>query len=110
MTTALDMLPAIGATVLVRFENLSILCTVKNVKNSWGKPRLLIAPVAGEGEQWIELGRVTVPAYSREAAAERLAHLRNEVRRAERVSANLNRPDREGLNRPAIGFRQNGGC
>jgi hypothetical protein len=78
--TALDMIPAIGARVLVRFETLQIECTVVNVKNSWGQPRLLIQPVAGNGEQWVELGRVTVPA----------------------TEPLQNRPDREGLNRPAL--------
>lgn len=60
MTTALDMLPAIGAQVSVRCEQMQIACTVKNVKNSWGKPRLLVTPVAGSGEQWVEMERVTV--------------------------------------------------
>lgn len=60
MTTALEMLPAIGAKVRVRFESMQIDCTVKNVKNSWGQPRLLVSPVAGTGEQWVEMGRVTV--------------------------------------------------
>jgi hypothetical protein len=58
------MLPALGARVFVRCETLQIECTVKNVKNSWGQPRLLVAPVSGSGEQWVELGRVTVPAAS----------------------------------------------
>jgi hypothetical protein len=70
MTTALDMIPALGARVLVRCdasrEAMQVECTVKNVKNSWGKPRLLVTPVAGSGEQWVELERVTVPAGSDE--------------------------------------------
>lgn len=60
MTTALDMIPAIGATVLVRYESVQIKCTVANVKNSWGQPRLLVTPVAGSGSQWVEMGRVSV--------------------------------------------------
>ena len=62
MTTAREMIPALGAHVLVRFESLTVECWVKDVKNSWGKPRLLIVPVVGSGEQWVELGRVTIPA------------------------------------------------
>lgn len=61
MTTARQMIPAIGVHVFVRFEELSIECWIKDVKNSWGKPRLLVAPVTGKGEQWVELGRVTIP-------------------------------------------------
>ena len=56
--TCLTMLPAIGAKVTVRFESLTIDCTVKDVKNAWGKPRLLIEPETGRGQQWIELSRV----------------------------------------------------
>ena len=56
--TCLSMLPAVGAKITVRFESLSIDCTVKDVKNSWGKPRLLVEPLTGRGEQWVEMSRV----------------------------------------------------
>lgn len=56
--TCLNMLPAIGAQVSVRFEKVLIDCLVADVKNSWGKPRLLIRPQLGSGEQWVELDRV----------------------------------------------------
>ena len=61
MATALQMLPAIGARVFVNCELLRVECEVKDVKNSWGKPRLLIAPISGTGQQWVEMGRVTLP-------------------------------------------------
>lgn len=67
--TALDMIPALGARVLVRCETLQVECTVRNVKNSWGQPRLLVEPVAGSGTQWVELGRVTVPADTADGPA-----------------------------------------
>lgn len=54
----LSMLPAVGAWVQVRFESLWIECEVIDVKNSWGKARLWIKPLAGEGCQWVELSRV----------------------------------------------------
>jgi hypothetical protein len=62
MTTAREMMPALGARVLVRFESLRIECTVKDVKNSWGQARLLVVPVAGTGEQWVEMGRIRAEA------------------------------------------------
>jgi len=64
MSTVRKMLPAMGATVLVRFESLQILCTVLDVKNSWGKPRLLITPDSNKssGQQWVEMDRVIIPA------------------------------------------------
>jgi hypothetical protein len=82
MTTALEMIPAIGATVLVRFEQLQILCTVLNVKNSWGKPRLLITPDSrnSTGQQWVELERVTVPATEKpKSTAEEVASMRRAI-------------------------------
>ena len=57
--TATEMMPAVGETVKVRFEDLQITCKVVDVKMSWGRPRLQIEPLAGEGRQWVELGRVT---------------------------------------------------
>jgi hypothetical protein len=105
MTTALDMIPAIGARVSVRFESIQIEATVKNVKNSWGQPRLLIAPVSGSGEQWVELGRVTVPAPEAEPDPATLKVVQS-VLNDRRYKAT--RPEREGLNRPAL--RQNHGC
>lgn len=57
--TAREMLPAIGQTVLVRFEEILINCTVRNVKSSYGRTRLLVSPMSGSGEQWVELPRVS---------------------------------------------------
>lgn len=58
--TAREMLPAIGAPILVRFEDITIRCTVVNVKQSYGRARLLVKPTAGTGEQWVELPRVVL--------------------------------------------------
>lgn len=57
--TVKQMMPAIGASVLVRFESLTVVCIVLDAKNSWGKVRLQIEPILGQGSQWVELERVT---------------------------------------------------
>ena len=54
------MLPAIGTTILMRTEELKIAVIVTDVKSVYGKTRLQVRPVAGEGSQWIELSRVVV--------------------------------------------------
>jgi hypothetical protein len=59
--TARELTPAIGQQVHVAFEQLTVLCTVLDAKNSWGKVRLLVQPVAGRGQQWIELQRLVSP-------------------------------------------------
>mgnify|MGYP001616050148 CR=1 len=58
--TARQMLPAIGQSVTVRCESLHVACTVEDVKNSYGRNRLLVRPLSGSGQQWVELERVTV--------------------------------------------------
>lgn len=54
------MIPAVGATVMVAFESIQVRCIVRDVKHVWGKPRLFIQPEAGDGRQWVELGRVRI--------------------------------------------------
>jgi hypothetical protein len=56
--TARQMTPAIGAEVEVRFESIIVYCTVRDVKNSYGRCRLLVEPMSGAGEQWIEPSRI----------------------------------------------------
>lgn len=56
--TCNDMIPAIGARVSAKFEDLRITCTVLNVKSSYGRVRLLVSPMSGTGEQWIEMSRI----------------------------------------------------
>jgi len=58
MPTAREMLPAIGQTVRVGFETLTIDCQVLDVKSAYGKIRLCVAPIAGIGSQWVELSRL----------------------------------------------------
>lgn len=59
--TVRELAPAVGETVFVRMETFRVPCVVLDAKNSWGKVRLLVTPVYGEGEQWIELERLVVP-------------------------------------------------
>lgn len=57
--TARQMLPVIGQVVMVRVEAFHINMVVKDVKQSWGQTRLLVAPIngAGTGEAWIDCSR-----------------------------------------------------
>lgn len=59
--TCNQMLPAVGATVQVRCNGLIVACEVRDVKNSYGKPRLHVSPLAGSGAVWVELSRIVVP-------------------------------------------------
>lgn len=62
--TATEMIPAVGQRVMVRCDELNVDCKVIDVKTAWGKPRLLVAPVAGSGQQWVSLDRARVMAVS----------------------------------------------
>src|SRR5262249_32657405 len=46
----------IGKTGLLRCEYLSIEVTVADAKRSYGRTLLLVRPVSGTGEQWVEEG------------------------------------------------------
>lgn len=60
--TVRQLFPAIGTTVSVQFESIQVQCVVTDAKNAYGKVRLFVTPVAGTGEQWIELERLREPA------------------------------------------------
>ena len=57
--TVKAMAELIGRHVSVRYESLEITCRVEDAKVSYGRPRLLIAPLTGSGQQWIESTRVS---------------------------------------------------
>jgi len=56
----------IGKSGALRCEYLSVDVTVADAKRSYGRTLLLVRPVAGTGEQWVEEGRVRWPDYEAE--------------------------------------------
>lgn len=53
--TAREMQDAIGQMVMfVATDSLKFACRVADVKMGYGKPRFLIVPLSGIGEQWVE--------------------------------------------------------
>jgi hypothetical protein len=48
----------VGQTGLLRCERLSVAVTVADAKRSYGRTLLLVRPVSGTGEQWVEERRV----------------------------------------------------
>ena len=56
--TATEMIPAVGQTVMVACESMRVACLVQDVKMSYGRPRLRVRPLSGEGDQWIEMTRL----------------------------------------------------
>ena len=51
----------IGTSGVLRCEYLSIDITVADAKRSYGRTLLLVRPVAGTGEQWVEESRIRWP-------------------------------------------------
>ena len=49
----------LGKTGMLRCEYLSVNVTIADAKRSYGRTLLLVRPVAGSGEQWVEEARVT---------------------------------------------------
>ena len=48
----------IGKSGVLRCEYLSVEVTVADAKRSYGRTLLLVRPVAGNGEQWVEESRI----------------------------------------------------
>jgi hypothetical protein len=48
----------IGKTGLLRCERLSVEVAIADAKRSYGRTLLLVRPVSGAGEQWVEESRV----------------------------------------------------
>ena len=48
----------IGKSGLLRCEYLSVEIAVADAKRSYGRTLLLVRPVAGTGEQWVEESRI----------------------------------------------------
>ena len=49
----------IGKTGVLRCEYLSVEVLIVDSKRSYGRTLLLVRPVAGSGEQWVEESRVS---------------------------------------------------
>jgi hypothetical protein len=49
----------LGKTGVLRCEYLSVDVTIADAKRSYGRTLLLVRPVAGSGEQWVEESRVS---------------------------------------------------
>lgn len=58
--TAREMVPAIGAEVLIAVGvgDIACACKVMDVKTSWNQVRLLVQPLAGSGEAWVDSSRL----------------------------------------------------
>jgi hypothetical protein len=56
--TAVQMAMAVGQQVYFVNGSFRFLCTVKDIKMAYGQMRLLISPLAGTGEQWVEFSRL----------------------------------------------------
>ncbi len=59
--TVRELTPAVGSVVLCRFEEMYFQVKVLDAKNSYGKVRLLVQPVSGNGTQWVETHRLGSP-------------------------------------------------
>ena len=49
----------IGKTGALRCEYLSVDVTIADAKRSYGRTLLLVRPVSGSGEQWVEESRIS---------------------------------------------------
>jgi hypothetical protein len=57
-----SMAALIGREGLLQVDQLQVPVTIDDVKNSYGTPRYLVAPIAGAGSAWVNADRVKVGA------------------------------------------------
>jgi hypothetical protein len=56
--TAASMIVLVGRSAMVRFEKVSVQCNIIDSRYQWGRTDLLVEPVGGDGQQWVEKSRV----------------------------------------------------
>ena len=56
--TATEMIPAVGHSALIAWHGITMAVMIHDVKHVYGKTRLHVSPIAGEGKIWIDLDRV----------------------------------------------------
>lgn len=52
--TLTQQVPKLGATALIKRDNLSFEVLIVDIKTAWGKERYQVQPVAGYGLTWVE--------------------------------------------------------
>ena len=67
--TAVSMIVAVGEVIQMRAGEVWVDVIVRDVKSAWGKHRLLVGPVAGDGQQWVEMSSVRRGPVARAMAA-----------------------------------------
>ena len=56
--TVHEMQELINRRVYLPADHLLVECVVKNVKQAYGRLRVLVIPMAGKGETWVDASRV----------------------------------------------------
>lgn len=54
-----EMAEMIGKTVRVKVEGFTVPMTISDVKTAYGNKRLLVSPIGGSGESWVDASRVS---------------------------------------------------
>lgn len=70
-----EMADMIGKTVRVKVEGFTVPMTISDVKVAYGNKRLLVSPIGGSGEAWVDASRATTMSMSTTAATSRTARV-----------------------------------
>ena len=58
VATAREMAEMIGTTVQVKVESFQVPMTVTDAKVAYGNKRLLVSPIGGRGQAWVDASRI----------------------------------------------------
>ena len=54
-----EMSDLIGTTVQIKVETFTVPMVISDVKIAYGNKRLLVSPVGGNGQSWVDASRVS---------------------------------------------------
>jgi hypothetical protein len=85
MQTVNELRPAIGQTVLVRFESVRVSCTILDAKSAYGRARFLVSPLGTStaNSQWVEMDRFSVAPTAAESIERNRKHVELVAKREE---------------------------
>lgn len=56
--TLTELASLIGQTVDIQLEELAVSVKVLDAKQAYGKTRVLVEPIKGKGQAWVDIGRL----------------------------------------------------
>jgi hypothetical protein len=60
--TATEMQEILEKDCLLQMEKMQVRCIIRDVRVSFGREEVLVTPIGGDGQQWVNFDRVSIVA------------------------------------------------